>query len=61
MPRFIVTITQTETRSYHLDADTLDAAEEMAGAWNEERTGDKPDGAAQYIYTFDSTTETIEV
>lgn len=58
MPRFTVTITQTETRSYILEADTETAAIEQAQAWNEERSGDTPDGALGYTYFFDSETQT---
>lgn len=56
MARYTVTITQTETRTYVLDADTEDAAVEQAQAWNEERSGDTPEGAVSYDYGFDSDT-----
>jgi hypothetical protein len=56
MPRFTVTITQTETRTYVLDADTQDAAVEQAQEWNDERSGDTPEGAVSYDYGFDSDT-----
>lgn len=56
MPRFTVTIVQTETRSYTLDADTRDAAIEQAEAWNDEKSGSTPEGAVQYRYHFDSDT-----
>ena len=57
MPRYTVTITQIETRSYVLDADTEDAAREQAQAWNEERSGCTPEGALGYTYSFDSDTQ----
>lgn len=57
MPRFTVTITQTETRSYVLDADSEEAAVEQAQAWNEEKSGDTPEGAIDYEYSFDSETQ----
>ena len=57
MPRYTVTITQIETRSYVLDADTEDAAREQAQAWNEERSGCPPEGPLGYTYSFDSDTQ----
>jgi hypothetical protein len=55
--KFLVTITQTEIRSWELEADSEDAAIEQAQAWNEEQSGSTPEGCARYDYSFESSTD----
>lgn len=57
MPRFIVTITQTETRVYEVEADHEESAVQQAQEWNEDPTGVTPEGCRRYQYNFDSETQ----
>ena len=59
MPRYTVTITQTETRTYTLEAPTEDDAIERAQAANEYPTDSMPEGIDDYSYTFDSDTAAV--
>lgn len=59
MPRFTVVITQTETRTYTLDAPTEDDAIERAAEANENPSGDCPEGFEDYDYSFDSSTDVL--
>lgn len=56
MKTYVVTITQTETRSWTLKAKSEDAAVEQAEEWNEDPTGSCPEGALDYDYSFASET-----
>jgi hypothetical protein len=58
MKTYRVTITQIETLTYRVRAESEDAAVEQAQEWNEEQSGDTPSGAIDYDYTFDSETTT---
>jgi hypothetical protein len=60
MKRYIITITQTESRSYVLEADSEEAAKAQAEAWAEEKSGDCPEGALSYGFDFDSETVAVE-
>lgn len=60
MPRFTVVITQTETRTYTLDAISADDAIERAQEANENPSGSTPEGFVDYSYTFDSGTDLVE-
>jgi hypothetical protein len=54
--RFEVKITQTEERTWVLDAVTEEAAIEQAQEWNENPSGCAPPGCRDYQYSFDATT-----
>jgi hypothetical protein len=55
--KFLVTITQTETRTWAVEAATEEDAIDQAEAWNEEQSGDAPEGCPQYEFSFESSTD----
>ena len=59
MPRFTVVITQTETRTFTLDAISADDAIERAHEANENPSGSTPADFVGYTYYFDSETEVL--
>lgn len=60
MNLYTVVITQTETRTYTLQAETQGQAIQRAEEANENPSGSTPDGFEDYSYTFDSDTVVAE-
>lgn len=59
MKTYVVTITQTETRSWTLQAESEEAAVQQAAEWNEDPSGSCPEDALDYVYTFAAETEAV--